>query len=69
MAGNLDQTSRNKTQKAPVSDGMLYTMLSWAKSHDRLKVLNVFENQIKVSNDAVVEMEWEKDAFLIVLIL
>ena len=40
---------------------MLYTMLSRAKSRDRLKVLNFFENQIKVNNDAVVERERMKE--------
>ena len=34
MTGNLDQTSRNKNQKASVSDSKLYTMLSQARSHD-----------------------------------
>ena len=57
MTGDLDQTSRNKNRKAPVSDGMLYTMLSRAKSCDRLKVLKFFENQIKMNKDAVLEME------------
>ena len=57
MTGNLVQASKNKNQKAPVSDGMLYTMLSRAKHCDQLKVLNFFENQIKVSNNAVVELE------------
>ena len=36
---------------------MLHTMLSRAKSCDRLKILNFFENQIKVISDAVFEME------------
>ena len=57
MTGDLDQTSRNKNWKAPVCDGMLYTMLSRAKSCDRHKVLHFFENQIKVNSDAVLEME------------
>ena len=51
MTGNLDQTSTNKNRKAPVSDGMLYTMLSRAESRNRLKVLNFFENQLKVNNE------------------
>ena len=57
MTGNLDQTSRNKNQKASVTDGKLYTMLSQARIRDRLKVLNFFENRIKVNSDAVLEME------------
>ena len=61
MTGNLDRASRNKNRSDPVFDGMLYTMLSWAKSRDQLKVLNIFENQIKVNNDAVVEMERMKE--------
>ena len=61
MTGNLDLASRNKNRSDPVFDGMLYTMLSWAKSRDQLKDLNIFENQIKVNNDAVVEMERMKE--------
>ena len=37
MTGNLDQTSKNKNGKAPVSDGMLYTMLSRANVVINLK--------------------------------
>ena len=61
MTGNLDGTSRNKNRSDPVFDGMLYTILSRAKSRDQLKVLNFFEKQIKVNNDAVVEMERMKE--------
>ena len=61
MTGNLDRASRNKNRSDPAFDRMLYTMLSWAKSRDQLKVLNIFENQIKVNNDAVVEMERMKE--------
>ena len=34
MTGDLDHISRNKNPRAPVSDGMLYTVLSRAKSRD-----------------------------------
>ena len=61
MTGNLDQKSRNKNRKAPVSDGILYTMLSRAKSLDRRKFLNFFENQIEVNNETVVEMERKRE--------
>ena len=57
MRGDLNQTSRNETCSVPIGQGMLYTLLSRAKSRNKLKLLNFKESQIRVNKYAVAEME------------
>jgi len=57
MLANLDQTSKSGKGKAPINPGMVYTLLSRAKSRTRLKLLNFKgEEQIKINNAALAEM-------------
>ena len=44
-------------RSAPISDGMLYTLLSRATSRNKLKLLNFEERHIRVNMHAVCEME------------
>ena len=57
MKGDLDQTSNNPKYSAPIGPGMIYTLLSRAKSRDRIHLLNFKEDQIKVNQNAVEEMK------------
>ena len=57
MTGDMDQTTGKGNRKAPVSAGMFYTLLSRARSRDKLKILNFKESHIKVSQAVVQEME------------
>ena len=56
LSGDLDQTSRNAKRSVPISKGMLYTLLSRAKSRDKLQLLNFEERHIRVNKHAVREM-------------
>ena len=57
MSGDLNQTSRSGNRLAPIGQGMLYTLLSRAKSRDKLQLLNFdAERHIKTNKSAVVEM-------------
>ena len=49
MRGDLDQTSKNERYRAPIGQGMLYTLLSRAKSRDKLQLLNFEEKHIKTN--------------------
>ena len=56
MSGDLDQTSKGKNP-APMSKGMLYTLLSRAKSRDKLQLLNFDKDRhIKTNTRALDEM-------------
>ena len=62
MKGDLDRTTQNQLQsgkkyKVPICQGLLYTLLSRAKSRDKLKLLNFEPDQIKVNQPALHEMD------------
>ena len=57
MKGDLDQTSQSGKGKAPVNPGQFYTLLSRAKSRDKIQLLNFDVSHIKVNQAALKEIE------------
>ena len=57
MKGDLDQTSQSGKGKAPVNPGQFYTLLSRAKSRDKVQLLNFDVSHIKVNEAALKEIE------------
>ena len=62
MKGDLDQSTGKKSKtgkeyQAPISQGQLYTLLSRAKSRDKVQLLNFHRNHIKVNVPALEEMD------------
>ena len=58
MSGNLDQSTKSGKRITQVHQGMFYTLLSRAKSRDKVQLLNFdAEKHIKVNTKAIQEME------------
>ena len=56
MSGDMDGSTKGKRANSVIA-GMLYTLLSRAKSRDKLQLLNFEEKHINVNTAAVREME------------
>ena len=67
MRGDLDRISYKKKlsgkacKTIPVNQGLVYTMLSRAKSRDKIQVLNFEPELIRVNENALVEMNRMRD--------
>ena len=62
MKGDLDRTTKKhsesgKQYKVPICQGILYTLLSRAKSRDKVQLLNFESDHIKVNTPALEEMD------------
>ena len=56
MTGDMDRTTKSGKGIVPISSGMFYTLLSRAKSCDKVKIKNFKENVIKVADIVKEEM-------------
>ena len=57
MTGDMDRTKRSGKGTCPITSGMFYTLLSRAKTSDKVKILNFNIDCIKVSEIVKQEME------------
>ena len=56
MKGDLDQTTQSGKGTVPVNQGQFYTLLSRAKSRDKVQLLNFKPDHIKVNKPALIEI-------------
>ena len=57
MIGNLNRTtSKSSKHKVPIGQGQVYTLLSRAKSRNKIQLLNFEPEHIRVNKDALEEM-------------
>ena len=57
MTGDLDTTTQGGKRPCPISKGLVYTLISRARSRDKIRILNFHPDKIKHNDKALEEME------------
>ena len=61
MKVNFDRTSKTGKVNQPINQGDAYTILSWAKSHAKLQLLNFYCKHIKVNPIGANPTKWSQN--------